>query len=82
MIDGIGQKLTGNLVHGKSWVNEFLKGLSVDLFYLISIQTIFSFWVYWCVFFEDDATFYACDMDLNSLTKRTRYVSDYWMVWK
>ena len=36
-IDGIEQKLTTNLGRGKSWVKVFLKGLSLDLFYLISI---------------------------------------------
>ena len=34
IIDGIEQKLNINLVHGKK---EFLKGLSLDLFYLMSI---------------------------------------------
>ena len=30
-------KINQNLVHGKNWVKEFLKGLSLDLFYLIYI---------------------------------------------
>ena len=36
-IDDVEQKLIRNSVYGKSWVKEFLKGLPLDLFYLIPI---------------------------------------------
>ena len=74
IIDGIKQKLIRNLVNGKSWVKGFMKGISLDLFYLISILLCLSEFTNMCNF-ADDATYYAWDMDFNSLTKRLKHDS-------
>ena len=73
IIDGIGQKLTRNLVHRKSWVKEFLKGWSLDLFHLNDFSSLSEFTD--VCNFADDTTFKACDIDLNFFIKRLEHDS-------
>ena len=71
------QILTINLVHGKSWVKEFPQASVLGpLLFNIFLNDLFSLSDFTDLCnFADDTTFYACDMDLNSLIKRLEHGS-------